>query len=211
MNLRVAIRFGFLLSFGAGLASACAVRHIDLGVTGVDDPSLDPRANAATPLPPAYGCGDWIDQELNALRAGSCNGLCTSSPASPPNLYDLRDKPSMMAATAGRWTFCSGHLGPDGAEGMEFGPGCRIFFLRFDDAGVATRGTEAAWQADYDIFDPRPEDAPARIDLHWSATDTTTFGVVAYRCPERLVLRSGDLVVELARFDGNGGSVSQVH
>lgn len=111
-----------------------------------------------------------------------------------------------MAATAGRWAFCSDHLGPDDAVGVEFAPGCRLFFLTFDANGIAVRGTESAYQADYDIFDPRPSGVPAQIDVHLSPTNTLTMEVEAFGCPERVRLRQSGRVIELARFDGHGGT-----
>src|SRR4029078_1766292 len=100
-----------------------------------------------------YGCADWIDTGLNALRAGSCAGFCDASPAQP---YDLESELSGMAGTAGRWAYCGQGVGPDDVVGMEFAPGCRIFFLRYDDAGIAVRGTAAVYQADIEVFAHRP-------------------------------------------------------
>lgn len=180
------------------VAGACEMRHIDLGPTGTEVVT-QPSTLTDASLVPAYGCGDWIDAELNALREGYCFGYCRSTPAGS---YPLDTKSSLMAATAGRWVFCGDHLGPDDAVGMEFAPGCRVFFLRYDAAGIAVRGTEAAYQADYDIFDPRPENMPARIDLHFTATDTLTLSVDANRCPEGVVLQGGGRTFRLARLEG---------
>lgn len=180
------------------VASACEMRHIDLGPTGTEvvaQPSTLPDAS----LVAAYGCGDWIDAELTELRVGNCYGDCNSTPSGP---YPLDTKSSVMAATAGRWLFCGDHLGPHDAVGMEFVPGCRIFFLRYDANGIAVRGTEAEYQADYDIFDPRPENMPARIDVHFSITNTLTLSVDANRCPEGVTLEGGNRVFRLARLKG---------
>jgi hypothetical protein len=168
------------------LGPRCEVRHVELGSAGS-----------------AYGCGDWIDGELNALRASACEGHCDASPQDP---YVLDGKPPIMAATAGRWAFCRGHLGPADAVGIEFVPGCQVFFLRYDAESIAVRGTESTYQADYDILDPRPEGAAAQIDIHLSEANTLTMDVDAFRCPERVHLRHGDQIVDLARLDGHGGT-----
>src|SRR5689334_3728067 len=109
-------------------APGCAVRHVDL-TTSIDAGI----AAQSVSKPSAYGCGDWIDNELNALRIDNCEGYCTSSPAKP---WDIENKPTMMAATAGPWSFCGGHLGPADAIGIDFAPGCQLFFLRLDVNGV---------------------------------------------------------------------------
>jgi hypothetical protein len=196
---------GFCLWSFTAIAAGCETREIDLGMTdgGSGAVAVGPRANPDQPLGAAYGCGDWIEAELNDLRAGTCEGSCSVARDGP---YPLDSKPSMMAATAGRWSFCGARIGPADAVGIEFAPGCRVFFLRLDDAGIAVRGTEAAYQADYDIYDPRPEGVPARIDLHLTATDTMTLRVEAFRCPERVLLRRGDELIDLGRFDGHGGT-----
>src|SRR5262249_13147569 len=157
--------------------------------------------------PGAYGCGDWLDNELNALRTNACEGYCTASPASP---YAIDDKPTMMAATAGRWTFCGGAPPPHDPRGVGVGASRPPFFLRLDAKDIAVRGTEATYQADYDIFDPRPAGAPPRIDVHLSPTNTLTMDVDAFRCPERVHLRQGERVIDLARFDGHGGTGNPV-
>jgi hypothetical protein len=206
-TLRVSRRAVALCGVGVGLflifAPGCEVRHVELGARSGDDGGPAPLALVDPSKGSAYGCGDWIDSELNALRFGACEGFCDGTPGRP---YDLDGKAPIMAATAGRWAFCSGHLGPPDAVGIELGPGCRVFFLRYDAENVAVRGTEAAYQADYDILDPRPEGAPAQIDLHLSPTHTLTMDIDAYRCPERVHLRYGDQALDLARFDGHGGT-----
>lgn len=197
-----ALLFGALALLTTGLASACEVRHVELGAGGVDAGSAAVAQFDAAPGS-AYGCGDWIDDELRALRVGSCEGYCTSSPDRP---YDLDGKLAIMAGTAGRWAYCGGHLGPADAIGIEFAPGCRLFFLRYDANSIAVRGTEASYQADYDMLDPRPEGAPAQIDLHFSPTNTVRMDVEAFRCPERVRLRYGDQTLDLARLEGHGGT-----
>jgi hypothetical protein len=191
---------------GAG-GVACEVRHVDLTL---NENGVQPLTNADA-APSQYGCADWIDAELNALRYGACDGKCINTPGSPFVLEARDGKRPIMAATAGRWAFCSGQVGPADAVGMEFGPGCRIFFLRYDAAGIAVRGTEAAYQADFDIFDPRADGTPPQISLHLTPTHSITFEIAAHRCPERVQLRATDLNLDLARPDevhgGTGTSV----
>ena len=202
--MKRALVFGATAVLLTMFAPACEVRHVELGAGGLDgDGGAAPLARADAAPTTAYGCGDWIDNELNALRVGACEGHCDASPQNP---YALDGKLPIMAATAGRWAYCGGHLGPADAIGIEFAPGCRLFFLRYDADSIAVRGTEATYQADYDIFDPRPEGDPARIDIHLSPTNKLRMDVDAFRCPERVHLRAGDLTLDLARFDGHGGT-----
>jgi hypothetical protein len=168
-------------------------------VTG-SNVALSPQSGSTGNQSNGYGCGDWIDAVLNQFRVGSCEGLCSDVPDQP---YVLDGNVPIMGATAGRWAFCGEHLGPADALGMELGPGCRIFFLVDDASGLAVRGTEFAYQADYDIIG---DATVPSIDLHFSPTHTETFTVEAYRCPERVILRQGERAIELARLDGHGGT-----
>jgi len=68
------------------------------------------------------------------------------------------------------------------------------------------RGTEAAYQATYDIYDPRPVGTPRRIDIHLDDGTTLTFEVAAHRCPEHLqLLAPGARKIELAPDFGDAG------
>jgi hypothetical protein len=203
---RRALVLGAVAVLVAAFAPACEVRHVELGAGGLDAGTAPLARFDAAPTS-AYGCGDWIDNELNALRTGACEGHCDSTPREP---YDLDGKLSIMAGTAGRWAYCGGHLGPADAIGIEFAPGCRLFFLKYDANSIAVRGTEASYQADYDMLDPRPEGAPAQIDVHLTPTNTVRMDVEAFRCPERVVLRHGDQTLDLARLDGHGGTGTPV-
>jgi hypothetical protein len=184
-----------------GPAAGCDVRHVELGSGLATPTTTESRVDAA--LANGYGCPTWIDAELNARRAGACEGLCGEAVASE---YDLHDNVEVLAGTAGRWAFCDARIGPPDAVGIEFVPGCRLFFLRYDDAGTAVRGTESEYQADFDVFDRSSTNGVARIDLHFSPTATTSFDVNAFRCPEAVTLRSDGAVIQLARFDGHGGT-----
>jgi hypothetical protein len=190
--LPLSLAFGGVVATGG---SACDARVVDVGAndsaTGVATASsLDGGV-----VKSSYGCAEWIDDELYALRDGGCGGACESTPADP---YMLESKQSLIAASAGQWLYCEGSLGPEGAIGVEFAPGCRLYFLRRDLDGTIVRGTEKAFQAEYDIYDPRPEGTPRRIDIHVDPETTLTFDVVAYRCPEHLRLLAPGKRLELA-------------
>lgn len=184
----------FACAAGAA-ASACDARIVDVGANDGDPSTASPSSLDGGLVKSAYGCAEWIDEELYALRDGGCGGACESTPADP---YVLDSKQTLIAATAGEWLYCEGSLGPAGAIGVEFAPGCRLYFLRRDDDGNIVRGTEKAFQAKYDIFDPRPEGQPRRIDVHVDDETTVTFDVVAYRCPEHLRLLARGKRIELA-------------
>lgn len=190
----LALPLGFACAVGVAV-SACDARVIDVGANDADPSTASPSSLDSGLAKSAYGCAEWIDEELYALRDGSCGGACATAPADP---YKLESKKGLIAATAGEWLFCEGSLGPEGAIGVEFAPGCRLYFLRRDDEGHIVRGTEKAFQAKYDIFDPRPEGQPRRIDVHVDHDVTLTFDVVAYRCPEHLRLLAPGKRIELA-------------
>ena len=182
---------------------ACDARIIDIGLNDAESvPSASSVLDGGL-VKSAYGCAEWIDDELYALRDGGCSGFCPGA-ADKTSPYPLDSKQDVMAATAGEWLFCEGSLGPEGAVGVEFAPGCRLYFLRYDTDGAVVRGTERSYQAAYDIHHPRPADAPARIDVHIDDERTLTFEVVANRCPERLQLAEpGRAWIDMARPMGN--------
>ena len=181
----------------AVVVPACNARIVDVGLNdaeSVPSASTIPDTGLAAS---AYGCAEWIDEELYALRDGGCGGSCETVPQDP---YGLDSKQEVMAATAGQWLYCSGTLGPGSAIGIEFAPGCRLYFLRRDADGNLVRGTERAYQAKYDIFHPRPANTAARIDVHLDEAQTLTFDVTADRCPERVrLVTRGMPAIDLAR------------
>lgn len=203
--MATSIRAGlFVVLAGAGIVllgagtQACNARVIDIGRNDASAAAL------GTPLPDgaqlsAYGCAEWIDDELYSLREGSCPGYCVSPSTDAPRdkSYPLDSKKGIMAATAGEWLFCGNHFGPEGAVGIEFAPGCRLYFLRRDTDGTLVRGTERAFQMAYDIYHPRPEGMPARIDVHLDDEDTLTMTVDVNRCPESLRLVGQKTGVEI--------------
>lgn len=188
----------------ASALSACGPRIIDVGTNdgAPTDPGPASIALDSGLSRSQYGCVDLADDDVRALRVGACGGQCASTPDLP---YDLDSKQAVVAALAGKWMYCAGTLGPVDAIGLELAPGCRVFFLRKDLNGVAVRGTEAAYQATYDIYDPRPAGTPRRIDLHLDDGTTLTFDVAAHRCPEHLQLASPGRTIELAPDFGDAG------
>jgi len=149
-----------------------------------------------------YGCVDLADDDVRALRVGACGGQCSSTPGLA---YELESKQAVVAALAGKWMYREGTLGPADAIGPELAPGCRVFFLRKDLSGVVVRGTEAAYQATYDVYDPRPAGSPRRIELHLADQTTLTFDVAAHRRPEHLQLVAPGRTIELAPDFGDAG------
>lgn len=198
-----------LLLIGTCLAAlavsvpACNARVVDVGTNDAGSAALVSTPEDGGGKGSAYGCAEWIDEELYALRDGGCPGFCATSPNGPrptSDPYPLASKKELIAATAGEWLFCRGSFGPDGAVGVEFAPGCRLYFLRFDGEGKIVRGTERSFQASYDIYHPRPANAPARIDVHLDDERTVTLEVDVNRCPESLRLaHTYAASVELAR------------
>jgi hypothetical protein len=187
--------------------TACNARVVDVGTN--DAGSSSPSASHVDSglVPSQYGCAEFIDDQVQTLRQGTCGGSCSATPATP---YPLDSKADVIAATAGQWSYCEGTLGPVEAVGIEFTPGCRVFFLRQDANGVVVRGTEARFQASYDIYDPRPDGMPRRIDIHIDDRTTVTFDVEAFKCPEHLRLVSPDRRLELAPGFGDAGRPNPV-
>lgn len=195
----------FVAASCGGLAlvvAACNARIVDVGT---HDSGIAPGAvtvEDAGGQGSAYGCAEWIDEELYALREGACAGFCPT-PGTPPTgavRYPLASKKELIAASAGEWLFCRGSFGPADAVGVEFAPGCRLFFLRYDADGKLVRGTERAFQASYDIHHPRPAGTPARIDVHIDDERSITLDVEVNRCPEGIRLtHTYAASIELAR------------
>ena len=194
-QMAVGLVLALLVGVSSGL-SACDARIVDVGTNDPSAANVNPNTVDAGLTSSGYGCAEWVDEELYALRAGSCGGSCSSEGESP---WLLDSKRAVIAASAGQWMFCGeDRFGPNDAIGVEFAPGCRLYFLRKDQDGVTVRGTEARFQARYDIYEPRSGSSPHPIDVHVDDTLTLTFDVVAYRCPERLRLLRPGMKIELA-------------
>ena len=175
--------FATILLLGA---AACATRNVDLGQNDQLD-TLGPKVDAGTDTSAGrvYGCVDWLDDEIASVRGPSCSGECASNLG--PGRFAVATMKDVVAVTAGRWLFCGLNPFTDltDAVGVEFTPGCRIYVLRRDSAGNVVRGTEAAYQASFDISAPLG-DAP-EIDLHFSVDRTVRYFVDATRCPDNVL------------------------
>jgi hypothetical protein len=195
------------LGWASITVTACNARIVDVGTNDAGNATPSTSNVDAGLVPSQYGCAEFIDDQVQAHRQGVCGGTCAATPAMP---YPLDSKADVIAATAGQWLYCAGTLGPVEAVGIEFTPGCRVFFLRKDANGVVARGTEARFQASYDIYDPRPDGMPRRIDIHIDDRTTITFDVEAWKCPEHLRLVSSDRHLELAPDFGDAGRPNPV-
>jgi hypothetical protein len=195
----------------ACVTASCARQTIDLGL---NDASTTTPATAAQPdgavFPSGYGCADWVDQDLTTLRGSTCTGGCGDKLGI--DLYALASHEELEAATAGQWLYCTptAPIGPKDAIGIEFAPGCRIYFLVHDANGEIVRGTMAAYQADFDIYDLSDGGAPKRIDLNLpgdGGEDTHTFDVKVSHCPNLIELRSAadGTVILLSSDFGDAG------
>jgi hypothetical protein len=199
----------------AATSSSCARQTVDVGENDASPLSPTVAATDGSVFPSGYGCANWVDQELPQLRGTTCNGACTDS-FGP--LYALASQQEMEAATAGQWLYCSGSLGPSDAVGIDFAPGCRLYFLVKDANGEITRGTLAAYQASFDIYDVGKPGAPKRIDINLrgdagAASEVTlTLDVRASACPNRVELldTSGKVVLSLSSDFGDAGRPPQI-
>ncbi len=185
--------------------SACSSRSFDVGQNdaSITTPASTPPGRSVAPS--QYGCVDVTDDELTRMRGRACTGACSDGIDDP---YDVATQQQLVASTIGQWLYCGSApalFGPRDAVGIEFAPGCRIFFLRRDFSGAIVRGTEAAYQTRFDIYDLRDRDAPRRIDLEFPAMKVA-LDVRVSRCPNRLELRSTDgRTVELGSDFGDAG------
>ncbi len=177
------MNFRWIFSIALGL-SACAPRLLDLGTT--DGGPVPTASEDAAPIENDYGCVSTTDTDLATLRGETCAGACTVSGA---DAYALDTQKTLVAATSGEWLFCgASSLGPATAIGVEFAPGCRLFFLRRDASGSIVRGTESDDQASYDIYDLRSPAAPRKIDVHLNDGRTVAYDVAVTHCPNELTL-----------------------
>ncbi len=212
-----------LLVRGVGAMTAVAMLAIVVTSVSCARQTVDVGTNDAAPITPAvvatdgsvfpsgYGCANWVDSDLMSLRGNTCTGGC--SDAFGP-LYALATQEELEAATAGQWLYCGASpFGPSDAIGIEFAPGCRLFFLVRDQNGDIARGTLQAYQASFDIYDLSAPGAPKRVDINLlgdagPATEKTiTLDVRASACPNRVELldRAGKVVLSLSSDCGDAG------
>jgi hypothetical protein len=194
------------------LSTSCARQTVDLGRN--DASTTTPAAAAPFDggvFPSGYGCADWVDQELMDLRGSVCTGACSDKMGK--DVYALSSHEELEAATAGEWLYCTptSPLGPKDAVGLEFAPGCRIYFLVKDANNEIIRGTTAPYQADFDIYDLSDGGAPKRIDINLPLgggnEDVHTFDVKVSHCPNLVELTSvkdGSVIVLSSDFGDAG-------
>jgi hypothetical protein len=182
--------------------TSCAKQNVDVGTN--DPISTTSSTSDAEVFPAGYGCANWVDEDLTMLRGTTCTGACSDGLGTH---YALVSQEELEAATAGQWLYCTRTtLGPADAVGLEFAPGCRIYFLVRDAQNEIIRGTTAAYQADFDIYDLNDPKAPRRIDLNLTTTNKITFDVSVSACPNRLQLRATDgSLVDLSSDFGDAG------
>jgi hypothetical protein len=175
------------------VTSACSTSVLDLGENVPADAASPtttfPSLAEAGVTPSAYGCAEWIDDEVREERLGACGAQC-GDVASENSLFPLDSKKNVIAGTAGQWLRCSGSFGPDDTVGVEFAPGCRLYFLQRDVDGKFVRGTVARLQAKFDIHDPRPAGQPRKLDVHFPDDRHVTYELSVGKCPSVLRLTS---------------------
>ena len=124
------------------LATVAACNGATLDVGSYDaGPQDAPRREAQADPPDTGGpslaeisCPYIKDDAMYAaLRGATCAGTCNES-LTPAR--DVSGAAMLAASLTSAWTFCSGGLGPPGATGMRFYPGCVLFFLQASDGGV---------------------------------------------------------------------------
>jgi hypothetical protein len=171
----------------AAIAGACEARVLDLGenVAAADASPAPLGADAAVTVARA-GCTEWIDDDVAAAQAGECPGTCAPEDGAPAASFPTMK--SFIDKTGGPWLYCSGNLGPTDTLGVELAPGCRMYFLRRDETGRLTRGTEIRHQGLYGIFDPVLEGKKRRIEVKTLEGAKTTYEVTLHECPKSLVL-----------------------
>jgi len=190
MKTRIpSILFTFLL-LGA-TTSACNEALLDLGANDVDAGGATLAAEQEAGLTSAKaGCTEWIDDDIHLAAEGECAGTCSPSESRPAEgtHFALPSMKRFIDLTGGAWLRCSGTFGPDDTVGVEFAPGCRLFFLRYDGSGQLTRGTEIRHQGVLGIYDPATSLYTRRIDLKTTEGGTVSYDVSMQTCPKALVL-----------------------
>jgi hypothetical protein len=220
--IRIALKTAFAIACCVGVlgvvatSASCARQDVNVGENDAAPVSPSVAATDGAVFPSGYGCANWVDSELTSLRGSTCTGGCMSSLGT---LYALATQEELEAATAGQWLYCSlPPFGPRDAVGIEFAPGCRLYFLVMDAKGEISRGTLLDYQAAFDIYDLSMQSAPRRIDIKLrgdagaDSEDVFTYDVRASACPNvvQLLDAKGNVVVTLSSDFGDAGRPPQV-
>jgi len=177
----------------AGGVSACDTALLDLGANVADAGPAAPTLaseDAGGLATSTLGCADWFTDDVLAARATECGGTCSPS-AQPPteaSHVPFPTKKRFVELTGGPWTLCSGAFGPSGTVGVEIAPGCRIYFLQYDERGQLTRGTEAHHAGVFGIRDPATNPLVRRIEVTVPGAGAVSYDVSIQTCPRALVL-----------------------
>jgi hypothetical protein len=181
------------LAFSTALVAftACSTNLLDLGTNVDGDGGAGLLSSDGAIAVARASCTEWSDDDVQSAQAGECPGSCTESPggelAAFPTMKQFIDQ------TGGPWLSCRGSVfGPSDTIGVEFAPGCRLFFLKRDSTGALTRGSEIRHQGVYGIFVPATDKFARRIDLKLSDGSRTTYEVKLQLCPKTLVLTRTD-------------------
>ena len=141
------------------------------------------------------------------LRGSTCAGQCSQS---EPLTRDVSSPDELAAVLAGQWQICGGSLGPvdlsstgwrndagpTTAIGIEFDPGCVIFFLYIEGKELV-RGSSASDQASYDVVSTG--DAATGVVLHLASGDVSAT-VSASSCLGRARLMTDAGVIDMSTF-----------
>lgn len=199
-----------------GGMSACNQALLDLGENaGIEQNGPSLTSEDAGALSRA-GCTEWIDDDIHLASEGECDGTCSpDAKLDPAGSVDFPTMKSFIDQTGGAWRRCgTGQFGPSDTIGVEFAPGCRLYFLNYDEAGKLTRGTEIRHQGVFGIYDPAKSRSVRSIVLT-TTTGRTTYDVALQRCPKALVLtptptvpgRAAERVVLRPARETDGGFV----
>ena len=181
------------LAFSTALVAftACSTNLLDLGTNVEGDGGTGLLSADGAIAASRASCTEWSDDDVHSAQAGECPGSCTEDPKS-----ELAAFPTMkhfIDQTGGPWFSCGGPaFGPTDTIGVEFAPGCRLFFLKRDSTGALTRGSEIRHQGVYGIFDPATDKFARRIDFKLSDSTRITYEVKLRLCPKTLVLTRTD-------------------
>lgn len=168
--------------------TACTANVLDLGANATGNGAGPLSVEGGVSVARA-GCTEWFDDEVAASFANECAGSCTPFDTDRETFPTMR---SFVVKSGGPWLWCSGRFGPTDSVGVEFAPGCRMYFLKYDTTGALTRGTEIRQQAAFGIFDPSPTPTARRIEVKTFDGTRTTYEITLTHCPKTMVLTEVD-------------------